>query len=241
MTGPFLALEGVSARHPGSDTDVLHGLSISVDRGEVIAVLGSSGSGKTSLLRVIAGLLPTVSGEVELGGVIITRVPTHQRGIGLMFQEHALFPHLDVADNVAFGLRMNRVPKVDRARRVEEVLELVDLDGFGARDISSLSGGERQRVALARTLAPSPQLLLLDEPMGSLDRVLRDRLLPELRELIEQLGLTALYVTHDRTEAFDLADRIAVMDEGRIIQFATPAELDAAPVSDHVARLLGHR
>ena len=241
MTSPFLSLENVDARHPGSDVDVLRDLSLAVGRGEVVAILGSSGSGKTSLLRVIAGLLPAVSGEVKLGGEVITRVPTHQRGIGLMFQEHALFPHLDVDDNVAFGLRMKRVPKAERSARVDEVLDLVGLAGFGSRAISSLSGGERQRVALARTLAPSPQLLLLDEPMGSLDRVLRDRLLPELGEVIEQLGLTALYVTHDRTEAFDLADRVAVMDEGRIIQIAAPTDLDAAPVSDHVARLLGHR
>ena len=241
MSSPFLSLNNVTARHPGAESEVLRQLSLSVGQGEVVGVLGSSGSGKTSLLRVIAGLLPVVSGAVVLNGVDITPVPPHQRGIGLMFQEHALFPHLDVADNVAFGLRMKRVPKIDRSARVEEVLDLVGLGGFGARDVSSLSGGERQRVALARTLAPSPRLLLLDEPMGSLDRVLRDRLLPELAELIDQLGLTALYVTHDRTEAFELADRIAVMDQGRVIQIATPTDLEAAPVSDHVAQLLGHR
>lgn len=241
MSPPFLSLSNVNARHPGAESDVLRDLSLSVGQGEVVGVLGSSGSGKTSLLRVIAGLLPVISGAVVLNGVDITTVATHQRGIGLMFQEHALFPHLDVADNVAFGLRMNHVAKVDRSARVAEVLDLVGLGGFGSRDVSSLSGGERQRVALARTLAPSPRLILLDEPMGSLDRVLRDRLLPELAELIDQLGLTALYVTHDRTEAFELADRIAVMDGGRVIQIATPEELDAAPASDHVAALLGHR
>jgi thiamine transport system ATP-binding protein len=136
---------------------------------------------------------------------------------------------------------MAKTPKPERSIRVAEVLELVGLAGFGTRDVASLSGGERQRVALARTLALSPRLILLDEPMGSLDRVLRDRLVPELRELIDDLGLTALYVTHDRSEAFELADRIAVLDEGSVVQFGTPGVLDARPATEHVARLLGHR
>jgi ABC-type Fe3+/spermidine/putrescine transport system ATPase subunit len=211
-----------------------------VTAGEVIGVLGSSGSGKTTLLRVIAGLHAASEGSIVLNSMDVTTTPTHLRGIGLMFQEHALFPHLNVSDNVAFGLRMAKVPKSDRSIRVEEALDLVGLAGFATRDVSSLSGGERQRVALARTLAPSPRLLLLDEPMGSLDRVLRDRLVPELRELILGLGLTALYVTHDRSEAFELADRIAVLDEGRVIQFDTPGILESQPATDHVARLLGH-
>ena len=241
MSNSYLALKHVSARHGRNDDETLHDISFDVTAGEVIGVLGSSGSGKTTLLRVIAGLHVASEGSVILDGVDITTTPTHLRGVGLMFQEHALFPHLTVSDNVAFGLRMAKVPNPDRSIRVAEVLELVGLAGFGARDVASLSGGERQRVALARTLAPSPRLLLLDEPMGSFDRILRDRLVSELRELIVDLGLTALYVTHDRSEAFALADRIAVLDEGAVVQIDTPAVLDACPTTEHVARLLGHR
>jgi len=241
MSNSCLLLNHVSARHGRNDDETLHDISFDVTAGEVIGVLGSSGSGKTTLLRVIAGLHVASEGSVILDGVDITTTPTHLRGVGLMFQEHALFPHLTVSENVAFGLRMAKVPNPDRSIRVAEVLELVGLAGFGARDVASLSGGERQRVALARTLAPSPRLLLLDEPMGSLDRILRDRLVSELRELIVDLGLTALYVTHDRSEAFALADRIAVLDEGAVVQIDTPAVLDACPTTEHVARLLGHR
>jgi len=241
MSDSFLVLKHVSARHGRSDDDTVHDVSLDVAAGEVIGVLGSSGSGKTTLLRVIAGLHTVSEGSIILDGVDITTTPTHLRGVGLMFQEHALFPHLSVSDNVAFGLRMAKVPKPERSIRVAEVLELVGLAGFGARDVASLSGGERQRVALARTLAPSPRVLLLDEPMGSLDRVLRDRLVAELRELIVGLGLTALYITHDRSEAFALADRIAVLDEGSVVQLDTPGVLDASPATKHVAQLLGHR
>ncbi len=240
MTTPFLSLNHVSARHGKSETYALRDVSFEISRGEVVGVLGSSGSGKTTLLRVIAGLHAVSEGTVVLNGEDLTTTPTHQRSVGLMFQEHALFPHLNVFDNVAFGLRMAKIPKSDRSIRVDEALELVGLTGFGTRDVSSLSGGERQRVALARTIAPSPSLLLLDEPMGSLDRVLRDRLVPELRELINRLDLTAVYVTHDRAEAFELADRIAVLSEGKVIQFDTPSALDAYPATDHVAQLLGH-
>ena len=241
MSNSFLALNHVSARHGRNEDDTLYDVCVEISKGEVIGVLGSSGSGKTTLLRVIAGLHVASEGSVILDGVDITTTPTHLRGVGLMFQEHALFPHLNVSDNVAFGMRMAKVPKPERSIRVTEVLELVGLSGFGARDVASLSGGERQRVALARTLAPSPRLLLLDEPMGSLDRVLRDRLVPELRELIVDIGLTALYVTHDRSEAFALADRIVVLDEGAVVQFDTPGVLDARPATEHVGRLLGHR
>jgi thiamine transport system ATP-binding protein len=241
MSNSYLALNHVSARYGRNDDETLRDVALEVAAGEVIGVLGSSGSGKTTLLRVIAGLHAASEGSIILDGIDITTTPTHLRGVGLMFQEHALFPHLNVADNVAFGLRMAKVPNPDRSIRVAEALELVGLAGFGERDVASLSGGERQRVALARTLAPSPRVLLLDEPMGSLDRVLRDRLVTELRELIVGLGLTALYVTHDRSEAFALADRIAVLDEGSVVQLDTPGVLEASPATEHVARLLGHR
>ena len=241
MDSAFLSIDHVSVRHSNSTAESLCDVSFDVAAGEVIGVLGSSGSGKTTLLRAISGLQSVSTGNVVLDGVDITKTPTHLRGIGLMFQEHALFPHLDVADNVSFGLRMAKMPKPDRSERVTEVLELVGLAGFGSRDIASLSGGERQRVALARTIAPSPLLLLLDEPMGSLDRVLRDRLVSELGNLINRLGLTVVYVTHDRSEAFELADRIAVLDSGQLVQLDTPEILDAQPATAHVAQLLGHR
>jgi thiamine transport system ATP-binding protein len=241
MTDPYLDIDHVTVRHPGATLVSLDDVSITVQRGEVLAVLGSSGCGKTTLLRAIAGLTLVTDGRIVLDGRDLGGVPAYRRGIGFMFQDHALFPHLGVGDNVAFGLRIGKMPRARRAERVAEVLEMVGLAGFGSRSISSLSGGERQRVALARTLAPSPLLLLLDEPMGSLDRALRDRLVPELGELIAALGLTALYVTHDHAEAFELADHLVVMDAGRVVQEGTPADVDAAPVSDHVARLLGHR
>jgi len=241
MDSAFLSIDHVSVRHSNSTAESLCDVSFDVAAGEVIGVLGSSGSGKTTLLRAISGLQSVSTGNVVFDGVDITKSPTHLRGIGLMFQEHALFPHLDVADNVSFGLRMAKMPKPDRSERVAEVLELVGLAGFGSRDIASLSGGERQRVALARTIAPSPLLLLLDEPMGSLDRVLRDRLVSELGDLINRLGLTVVYVTHDRSEAFELADRIAVLDRGQLVQLDTPEILDAQPATAHVAQLLGHR
>jgi ABC-type Fe3+/spermidine/putrescine transport system ATPase subunit len=241
MDSAFLSIDHVSVRHSNSTAESLCDVSFDVAAGEVIGVLGSSGSGKTTLLRAISGLQSVSTGNFVLDGVDITKTPTHLRGIGLMFQEHALFPHLDVADNVAFGLRMAKMPKPDRSERVAEVLELVGLVGFGSRDIASLSGGERQRVALARTIASSPLLLLLDEPMGSLDRVLRDRLVSELGDLINRLGLTVVYVTHDRSEAFELADRIAVLDRGQLVQLDTPEILDAQPATAHVAQLLGHR
>jgi len=241
MDSAFLSIDHVSVRHSNSTGESLCDVSFDVAAGEVIGVLGSSGSGKTTLLRAISGLQSVSAGNVVLDGVDITKTPPHLRGTGLMFQEHALFPHLDVADNVSFGLRMAKMPKPDRSERVAEVLELVGLAGFGSRDIASLSGGERQRVALARTIAPSPLLLLLDEPMGSLDRVLRDRLVSELGDLINRLGPTVVYVTHDRSEAFELADRIAVLDRGQLVQLDTPEILDAQPATAHVAQLLGHR
>lgn len=240
MDDTFLSLRDVTVRHPGSTIDALDAITFDLSRGEVLAVLGSSGSGKTTLLRLIAGLVPVVSGSVELDGVDITATPTHTRGVGLMFQDHALFPHLDVGENVAFGLKMAGFARSIRSERVGEMLELVGLGGFERRAISTLSGGERQRVALARTVAPSPRVLLLDEPMGSLDRVLRDRLVPELGELIAAMGLTAIHVTHDRSEALALGDRIAVMDEGRIVQIDSPEQIQRTPVSAHVAALLGH-
>jgi thiamine transport system ATP-binding protein len=186
---------------------VLTDLSLRVDTGEVLAVLGPSGAGKSTLLRVIAGLLAPDDGEVWLDGRDITQVPSHRRSVGLMFQDEQLFPHLDVAANIGFGLRMQRRPKPEIAARVDELLGMVGLEGFGARRVGSLSGGEATRVALARSLAPRPSVLLLDEPLTGLDRELHDRLVVEVGALLRVTGTTAVLVTHDHTEAAAMADR----------------------------------
>jgi thiamine transport system ATP-binding protein len=232
-----LRLDDVSVRLGGAD--ILDGVSFDVADREVVAVLGPSGSGKTTLLRVVAGLQDPSSGRVLIDGRDVTDVPTHRRGVGLMFQDHALFPHRDVAGNVAFGLRMARERDAAIRARVEEVLELVGLGGFGPRSIENLSGGERQRVALARALAPRPSLLLLDEPLGSLDRALRDRLLDELAELLRATGVTVVHVTHDQAEAFATGERIVVVRSGRIAQIGRPEELWRHPVDAGVARIVG--
>lgn len=218
---------------------VLRGINLSIADHEIVCLLGPSGCGKTTLLRIIAGLEHLNTGEVLFDGQNIATVPTHQRGFGLMFQDFALFPHMNVAANVAFGLRMQNKDSVVQHQRVTEMLDLVGLSGLEKRDVARLSGGERQRVALARSLAPNPKLLMLDEPLGSLDAVLREELILELRTIIKQLGLTAIYVTHDQHEAFAIADRIAVMNQGRIEQFAPPPELYQHPTSEFVARFLG--
>ncbi|MFI5619254.1 ABC transporter ATP-binding protein [Streptomyces sp. NPDC051567] len=238
----LLRLEGVSVRfggRAGEGVDVLDRVDLTVAAHETVCVLGPSGSGKSTLLRVVAGLQPVSDGRVLLDGVDQARVPVHRRGVGLMFQDHQLFPHGDVAGNVAFGLRMRGSARASYRDRVAELLELVGLPGAGGRAVASLSGGEQQRVALARALAPSPRLLMLDEPLGQLDRRLRERLVVELRELFSRLGTTVLAVTHDQGEAFALADRVVVMRGGRIAQAGTPLEVWQRPASEFVARFLG--
>ncbi len=217
----------------------LEDVGLTVDDGETVAVLGPSGSGKSTLLRVVAGLQAPDAGRVCWDGNDVTAVPPHERGFGLMFQDFALFPHRDVAANVAFGLRMQGVDDPVRRHRVDEVLDMVGLAGYGPRAVGTLSGGEAQRVALARALAPRPRLLMLDEPLGSLDRALRARLVVEIGELLDRLGITALYVTHDQEEAFAVADRVVVMRAGAVVQEGPPEELYAHPADEFVARFLG--
>jgi thiamine transport system ATP-binding protein len=235
----MLRVDDVTVRFEGKAA--LDAVSLEVEDGEVVTVLGPSGCGKSTLLRVIAGLERPDSGRVILDGHDLADVPPHRRGIGLVFQDHALFQHRDVTGNVAFGLRMRNEPADVVERRVRELLELVGLSGFEHRSVGTLSGGEQQRVALARALAPEPSVLLLDEPLGSLDRRLRDRLLDELRELFERLGLTAVYVTHDQAEAFALGDRVALVRDGRVVQTATPDAIWRHPADADVARFLGLR
>ncbi len=233
----MLRLEDISVRFEG--TTALDGASLDVRDGEIVTVLGPSGSGKTTLLRVVAGLQVPDSGRVLLDGEDLAGVPPHRRGIGLVFQDHALFPHRDVAGNVSFGLRMRGDPPGQIAARTGELLDLVGLAGFDRRSVGTLSGGEQQRIALARALAPEPRILLLDEPLGSLDRRLRDRLLDDLGRIFDEVGVTGIYVTHDQTEAFTLGDRVAVMRAGRVVQVATPDELWAHPQDADIARFLG--
>ncbi len=215
-------------------------IDLEVATGEVVAILGPSGCGKSTLLRAVAGLQPLDTGEVRWDGQDLAGLPVHRRDFGLMFQEHALFSHRDVAANVAFGLRMQKIDVSARRRRVREVLALVGLAGFEEREIATLSGGEAQRVALARSLAPKPQLLMLDEPLGSLDRPRREELTEELRSLLRGIGMTVLHVTHDHDEAFAVGDRVAVMQSGRIARIGTPADIWHDPRRAEVARFLGH-
>ena len=234
-----LEVESVTVVRGG--TGILNGVSVSAPAGKTTAVLGPSGGGKTTLLRTITGLEIPTAGRVVLGGVDVTGVPPHRRGIGLMFQDQALFPHRNVGDNVAFGLRMaqRRRSAAEVAARVDDVLGLVGLDGYAGRPVGSLSGGEAQRVALARALAPSPAVLCLDEPLGSLDRVLHDRLVVDLRRLFTDLATTVVHVTHDQREALALADHLVVLGRGAVAQAGPPTQVWRQPASEEVARFLG--
>ena len=234
---PFLTLDGLVKRFDG--TVAVDHLSLGLERGELLALLGSSGSGKTTTLRLLAGFDTPDAGRVLVEGEDVTRVEPVSRRFGMVFQHYALFPHLDVRRNVAFGLESLGVRGVELDRRVERALALVDLDGFGARRIAQLSGGQQQRVALARALAPEPRVLLLDEPLSNLDPTLRERTRHEIREVIHRVGITTVLVTHEQDEAFDLGDRVAVMRAGRLEQVGTPDELYGAPANSFVGGFIG--
>ncbi|WP_224273405.1 ABC transporter ATP-binding protein [Nocardioides lacusdianchii] len=215
-------------------------VSLDLAPGQVLAVLGPSGCGKSTLLRAVAGLEPLSSGSISFDGKDLAGTPTHRRGFALMFQDGQLFAHLTVARNVAYALRLRRTPSAQVAVRVQELLELVGLSGFGDRLPGTLSGGERQRVALARALAVEPRLILLDEPLSALDATLRERLAGDLREILHAAGTTALLVTHDHEEAFALADRLAVMRDGRVVQSGDIDEVWREPVDEDTALFLGY-
>lgn len=218
---------------------LLKGVSFSVGAGETVCLLGPSGSGKSTLLRIIAGLEPPEEGVVLWDSQDMAGIPVHRRNFGLMFQDYALLPHRNVAENVGFGLRMQSLPRVEIQKRVAEALEKVNMSAFARRRVTDLSGGEQQRVALARTLAPRPRLIMLDEPLGALDRTLREQLIEELHRLLQITGIPAIYVTHDQEEAFALADRLVMLHDGRVEQVGTPAAVYARPASAWAARFLG--
>ena len=230
-----LSVRGLAVTY--GDLRAVDGVNLEVAAGEVVALLGASGSGKSSLLRAVAGLEDVAAGEVAWDGRSMVRVPVHKRGFGLMFQDGQLFEHRDVGSNIAYGL--TGLPRAQRGERVRAMLELVGLPGFERRRVTTLSGGQAQRVALARALAPAPRLLLLDEPLSALDRALREQLATDVRTILRQGGTTALYVTHDQDEAMTVADRVGVMEAGRLLRLDTPQRLWADPASSKVARFLG--
>jgi thiamine transport system ATP-binding protein len=234
-TNRALSVEGVTVSFDGAAA--VDDVTLSLEPGEVLGILGPSGSGKSTLLRAVAGLERLDGGRVLWHGDDITAVPVHRRGFALMFQDGQLFPHRTVAQNIAYPLRIARRPS---AARVGELLALVGLSGFGDRRVTELSGGEQQRVALARSLAADPRLLLLDEPLSSLDRELRERLAGDLRRILDETGTTAVFVTHDQDEAFAVSDRVAVMVAGRVRQSGSPAEVWRNPISPDIARFLGY-
>ena len=235
---PWLALEGLSLAY-GGDVAV-EGMDLSVARGELVALLGPSGCGKSTTLRAVAGLMRPVAGRIVLDGRDITRVPANRRDVGMIFQSYALFPHLNVFDNVGFGLRLRRTAASELAANVAGALRTVGLEGFADRRPAELSGGQQQRVALARSLVMEPKVLLLDEPLSNLDARLRIEMRAELQRVQRETGLTMLFVTHDQSEALSLADRIVVMNAGAIEQIGTPEIIHGSPATRFVAEFTGH-
>jgi putative spermidine/putrescine transport system ATP-binding protein len=221
------------------DVVAVDDVDLDVGTGEFFAMLGPSGSGKTTTLRLIAGFEAPTSGTIELAGRDVTREPPFDRDVNTVFQDYALFPHMDVATNVEYGLKVKKVPKAERARRVEEALASVRLEQYGRRKPSQLSGGQRQRVALARALVNRPSVLLLDEPLGALDRKLREEMQVELKQIQQHVGITFIFVTHDQGEALSMSDRVAVFHDGRVEQVGTPREVYEQPATEFVAGFVG--
>jgi putative spermidine/putrescine transport system ATP-binding protein len=234
---PDIRLRGLVKRY--GDQAAVDGIDLDVHRGEFFTLLGPSGSGKTTTLRMIAGFERPDSGTVELAGDEVSGRPPFERDVNTVFQDYALFPHLSVADNIDYGLRVKKVPKPDRRTRVQEALEMVRLPGLGGRKPSQLSGGQRQRVALARAIVNRPRVLLLDEPLGALDLKLRQEMQVELKRIQQEVGITFVYVTHDQEEALTMSDRLAVFNDGRIEQVGDPAEVYEHPASEFIAGFVG--
>jgi len=235
----FLELEALGKRYPKASSPAVADISLTARRGEFLALLGPSGCGKTTTLRMLAGLVDPTSGHIRLEGVDITKRPPHQRPIGMVFQSYALFPHLNVAANVAYGLKMRRVSKTEITKRVTAALSAVHLEHLADRRVQALSGGQQQRVALARAMVVQPALFLMDEPLSNLDAKLRDAMRKEIRDIQQRMGITAVFVTHDQDEALTIADRVAVMSEGKLEQIGTPTDIYERPSSRFVAEFVG--
>jgi len=234
---PYIEIRGVTKKF--GDFTAIDNLSLNIYKNEFFSLLGPSGCGKTTLLRMLAGFEKPTLGSIYLDGEEISNIPPHLRPINMMFQSYALFPHMNVEKNIAFGLKQDKLPKEEISQRVEEMLELVELSAFATRKPSQLSGGQRQRVALARSLAKRPKLLLLDEPLGALDKRLREQTQFELMDIQEKLGVTFIIVTHDQEEAMTVSSRIGLMNSGQLSQVATPTEIYEAPVNKEVAGFIG--
>jgi ABC-type Fe3+/spermidine/putrescine transport system ATPase subunit len=233
----MLTVENIKKSYEGKP--LLRGISFGVQEDETICLLGSSGSGKSTLLRIIAGLEEPEGGQVNWNGQSLVQTPAHKRHFGLMFQDYALFPHRNVAENIAFGLRMQDRPLEEIQKRVKQALQTINMVEFAERKVTELSGGEQQRVALARALAPEPRLLMLDEPLGALDRTLREQLSKELRRILKETKVPAIYVTHDQEEAFAIADRLLLLHDGYILQSGKPHEIYHHPKNLWVAKFFG--
>lgn len=234
----YLEVETLEKRY-GHFTPSVSNLSFSLGQGELLGLLGPSGCGKTTTLRMISGLVQATSGKIKVGGQDVTRLPTYRRNMGVMFQSYALFPHMTIAENIAFGLQMRKVPSADIARRVESALAMVRLDGVAGRKPRELSGGQQQRVALARALVVEPDILLLDEPLSNLDAKLRDSMRNEIRDIQQRLRMTTVFVTHDQTEAMAICDRIIVMNRGKLEQIGSPHDIYETPATPMVADFVG--
>ena len=234
----FLDLQGINVSYDKKH-NILEGLNLQIEKGELVSLLGPSGCGKTTTLRVVAGFIEPTAGNFILDGEDLTKVPVHKRNFGLVFQSYALFPHLSVFDNVAFGLKLKKVSKEEIEKRVLNILEVCDLKGFEKRFPKQLSGGQRQRVALARALVVEPKLLLLDEPLSNLDAKLRINMRVEIKRLQAKLGITTIFVTHDQEECFSISDKVAVMNGGVIEQYDTPENIYRSPKTEFVARFIG--
>lgn len=236
-SGAPIRISGISKTY--KELTVLDSVDLDIHGGEFLTLLGASGSGKSTLLNIIAGFVKPSGGTIEVDGVEMSRLPPHKRGLGMVFQHYALFPHMSVAENVAFPLKRLRVPKAEVTRRVAEALDMVDLGRMAARKPTEISGGQQQRVALARAIVFRPRVLLMDEPLGALDKMLREQLQLEIRKLHKDIGITFVFVTHDQDEALTMSDRIALLKDGRIVQLGTPEELYNSPSCRYAAEFVG--
>lgn len=234
----FVEFERVQKSYDGESL-VVKDLNLSMPKGEFLTMLGPSGSGKTTCLMMLAGFETATHGDIRLGGVSINDIPPHKRGIGMVFQNYALFPHMTIAENLSFPLEVRKMGKAEREEKVKRALDMVEMGAFGGRRPAQLSGGQQQRIALARALVFEPELVLMDEPLGALDKQLREKMQFEITHLAHQLGITTVYVTHDQTEALTMSDRVAVFDDGRIQQLAPPDKLYEAPENSFVAQFIG--